>query len=156
EAGRLKLVQSQTMTTPAPSTADALSIAFLPAAASLAQANHAILDAVHAGDNEKLAHALKFSRGAVKIAEGQSNATHKLLLETAVRCGLTLPPRPAAPAGWRGWLDAVHAAGQQALAAAGGSRLAAFEAGAAAGDLHLATWLGRSLIHLRISAPEHP
>lgn len=145
------------MTTPSVSSADAYALAFFPAAAAVALANFALLDAVAAlGGDEKLGHAVQFSRGAVQISAARANESLKLLTAAATRCRLSVPERPAA-GDPRAWLDTVRSMGHDAVGAAGSpAASAAFQTGIAAGDLHLALWIGRNLIYLRTAAPDQP
>ena len=145
------------MTTTTVSSADAYALAFFPAAAAVALANFALLDAVAAlGGDEKLGHAVQFSRGAVQISAARANEALKHLDAAAARCHVRLPERPDG-GDPRAWLDAVRGLGQDTVGAAGSPAVsAAFQTGIAAGDLHLALWLGRNLIYLRTAAPEQP
>lgn len=139
------------------SGSDAYLLAFLPAVSAVDLANYGIIDAVAASPgDEKLAHAVKFSRAAIKISESWSGEAYQRLAELATRCGLSVPARPTKAENLKAWIDQVRAVSQSAFAATGNQvQLAAFAAGSAAGDLYLALWIGRNTIYLRIAAPEH-
>ena len=141
------------MTQPTLSPADAYALAFLPAASVVPLANYGVLESVTVPPSEeKLAHALKFSRGAIKITEARASEAHQRLIATAARGSVSLAERPTTAADWKTWLDAVRARSEPAV---GDTSRAAFATGVAAGDVLLTMWMGRNLIYLRTAAPEH-
>ncbi len=128
--------------------------AFLPPLSVVTLASSGVCDAAgDAAGDAALSHALKFSRAALKLSEARSSDAYKILLEIVARLGLAVPPRPSTASDGQGFIAAVRSSARQAMSASDGPALAAFAAGGAAGDLHVALQVGRTLIHLRTAAP---
>lgn len=140
------------------SATDAFFIACLPGALGPSLVNRAIGALIsQTRIDDELSQAVRRAAQMIEISSLQADSSHKILVETCAQVGLHLPERPENATDFEKWLEEVRAIVRRNITTPENSSamLAFFEAGAAAGDLHLCLFVGRNLMFLRTAAPQH-
>lgn len=139
----------------AASLSDAFSLGFLPGVLGPPLVNRDIAEKLPPQSvSAELKHALEFGNKALQLSQLRADKAYKTLAEKIGQLGITRAERPATAQSFEAWLFDLRPTLRRVLSPDAGA-LAAYDAGVAAADLHLALWVLRHLIYLRSASPEH-